>query len=432
MSIGLQIPGRLKSQATTAKRRSVADVLGSMGDWFEEAYEPGLILPPALDEQDRQASLAIQLMPGSEPVFFTQAGADIVTVSANTGWGGPGYHKHLCDVLRILSSEFKIEWIESEEENDETGYWSTQDWEELNAQVQDWIQQVCRVVVENSGELGSAETMKIGMSMNMHFNTPGGVQTPLGLHKKEWFVDAAENAEAAMSLLAWTHPDHAAQALRGQVLAAMWQDVGWHLPRTEGEARVHAYVLRALDRARQMDGRIALPQAEWDELKSYTVEEEGGASTLSPLRRAPDGRIGYRRWPVTVHPFAGWHLTLPGGMSEGEEDEGTAFWFEEDRSVHFSTFSVSGPGGSNTAQDVLHNAPPAEGEVVDTWEQEEGVGKLSVADAESDEGEPYVVFTGLVATRSQLGVCTITAGSREEADFAKTVCRSIAGQDQDE
>lgn len=432
MSIGLQIPGQLKSQTTTAKRRSVADVLASMGDWFEEAYEPGLILPPALNEQDGQASLVIQLMPGSEPVFFTQAGADIVTVSANTGWGGPGYHKHLCDVLRTLSSEFKVDWVESEEENDETGYWSTQDWEELNAQVQDWIQQVCRVVVENSGELGSEETMKIGMSTDMHFNTPGGVQTPLGLHKKEWFVHAAENAEAAMSLLAWTHPDHAAEALRGQVLAAMWQDVGWHPPRTEGEARVHAYVLRALDRARQMDGRIPLPQAEWDELKSYAEEEEGEASTLSSRDRASDGMIGYRRWPVTVHPFAGWNLTLPGGMSEGEEEEGTAFWFEEDRSVHFSTFSVSGPGGSTTARGVLNNAPPAEGEVVDSWERDDGVGTLSVADAVSDEGEPYVLFTGLVASRSELGVCTITASDREQIDFAKQVCRSITVQDRDD
>jgi hypothetical protein len=109
-----------------------------------------------------------------------------------------------------------------------------------------------------------------------------------------------------------------ARYLLARALTWMWLEVRWRPPIGAGEAAIVDDVLATLRRAYPLDPSLAWPWQEWRELLALRGHPD--PATLGLIERAApeidngQGRIGYRRLPVTIV-HEGWALDLPGSFT---------------------------------------------------------------------------------------------------------------------
>ncbi|HMN40014.1 MAG TPA: hypothetical protein PKE29_04160 [Phycisphaerales bacterium] len=428
MSVGLLVTGKMGGGKRGAGPSvGAAAAARRLCDWFDRKHGDLLVTPTVVYSGDDSSRVEVDLYAGTEPVVFEFADDGAVTVEANTGWGGPGFHKWLCELIDAVGAQLGIAWAR-EEEADETGYFIHRDWNKLSESILNWATALCDMIAKETAKSRGEIQLRIGMPLGFGSNRSGGVETSLGVRAPKWFAAAARDRSMVTELIGWMTPEADADCWRDRALAAMWLHVRWCPPRTETEVALNSYVLRCLQAAFDANDESRLPWGAWKELAELNETPIPARAVALAEQHASAPEVGYRRGEITIVPNTGWSMSLPGSMSEDVDPEGDRLWFDEVHTIRFSSFGVGEEHGQTPSAAALSKelSPPAGVEHA-SWSEHKVFGRMGVGECEEEDGETCTNCQAVIAAHGQFAVCTVTGNDRSITEFAERVCRSIRG-----
>jgi hypothetical protein len=257
-----------------------------------------------------EAALSVDLHPAVAPFVLTANDEGRVTAVADTGVGGPGYHRFVGRVLERLSSELAIDWTDGD---GATAFVDRQGAERLYL---GWLgPQLAKARVRvRRGE----RAVPLGMPPSLKVTTESALATVLGPRDETWLDSAIGDPRVALSITPWWADATDGQYLLNRALVLMWLQVRWRTPAMEGEADLFDEVHRLLSRAYPLDPELEFPWHAWTELTALRgiddpmARQAANRATSEP---EPDPPVGYRRDPVVIS-HEGWTLEIPGSYAE--------------------------------------------------------------------------------------------------------------------
>ena len=323
------------------------------------AFFEGRALDPApvIDVLEEPSMVLVELHPSAQPLVF-EIGAERLLARANTSTAGPGFHRHVCGLLRALADALELEWSERE---DAYHYFDGEDpaaleaaFDELMADAQAQMRELAQ-----DGLRGFA----LGLPETHVFEHEGLLASPLGPRGTEWLELSPR--EAGRDVLPFCGDYADAGYFRGLALTEMWMSVRWRAPVDEREQALLERVVTYVERAHGLDPSVPLPWAEQSAILTL-LSEESLRATRAHLKAQslPAAAIGYRRRPVRVMLSGGWRMQIDGAMAERWEERGTWVAWDADRSLWFSSLEVFDDGGAplESAEETLSRLPPLEGD----------------------------------------------------------------------
>ncbi len=274
-----------------------------------------LRLPAPLDafatfEEGRDVIYA-SLFPNEEPVAVMIEGRRLL-VEARTSGLGPGYHATLVDCLDRMALLGGLEWRETEDASDETGYFATRDPALLQAEHATFLAALQERVVEISADAPSGRNIQINLDLSRFSLGPeADVHTQRGPRTRDEF--AGDSPEAHFP---WWTLGLGAPAAASLIETLLWTEFKWRAPLDDRDDVVAAALLRLADIA----GDLAPPAMARVRLFLGSDAEALGVDALPPLSDPP--MIGYARWPARLQFDRGWSAVLPGHMSALSSDGG--------------------------------------------------------------------------------------------------------------
>ncbi|MGF1581932.1 MAG: hypothetical protein ACFCD0_21615 [Gemmataceae bacterium] len=309
----------------------------------------------------------------------------MVHFSGRTSSVGPGYHAHLVDLCKQLATDTGVTW---EEINDETGYFETGHFQNVQENMLGWLGNLAAAVAERLDE--DYQELRVCMGFNYSFPNEEGVLTPLGPRQTQWWKAVAENPRTGSDFFAWFEQGLGANYHLGRALWLMWNDIRWREPFDDDEKALWAQTYDALKKAYELDPTMELPWREWSELfdfvgsKDYDLWDTVGdrADDIDPDERL----IGYRRSSVKAILPNGWTATILGETQERWEDDGR--WFISDDYSHagWITLLSAHEGNTITPEEGLADIEEPEDSLKD-WYHEGENGLLGKAYLVKVEGE---------------------------------------------
>jgi hypothetical protein len=317
--------------ATLGDGSMPAGWLTRVQQWLHDNWSQTLIGSAIVDDPQGRLQLSCQLHPAAPDVSFVASGKHEVQFAATTHPVGPGYHAHVCELLRALRDELAADWSPGDLGGDPTGFLDTGDLAALQS----------AMVVDLQGEiLRLLTTMQEGPSparlnlLGRHdYEVGSDIATPLGPRDRTWLQRASRDADVAREIFPWWNAGVGASCRLGRALTEMWNNVRWRRPIHDEEAGLVDRVLALLESAYAANPKLDYPWAEWRELHDYSWRD----TPMPPppqVVRAP--HIGYRRRPVRVHLEHGWTIRLPGTCAERWEDDETFEAWDGTRTVWVS------------------------------------------------------------------------------------------------
>ena len=299
-----------------------------------------------------------------EEWLFIDIAEKTVSISARTSTCGPGYHALVCDLADHLALNCGLQFRETDDDFDETGYFRHRDFESLQREHAHWFQEVAQVVINQyQHEVAGSLRLTLPVEAVVPAQPSEIVLSPHGPVTFEFLKTIAELPSDALMVFArgwfpWWERTPSATDFRKMGSSLLWYQVPWHVPGNEVERKLMKAALRCFDLGKT-DGlaETEFPKAEVSELKSLLSPEADTG------RRPSSTGIGYRRsiciWPLTGN----WTFELPGYWYQ-ENDDGTLHFHFGECNIFVSTFGlVRGecidPSDHNIEPPVL-----CEGEVV--------------------------------------------------------------------
>ena len=262
-----------------------------------------------------EAMLAVDLHPAAAPLTLTADDDGRVTVSAETGAAGPGYHRFVGRVLERLSAELAIQWTEGD---GATAFVDRAGAEQLYL---GWLgpQLATARARARRGERG----ISLGLPAGTRVSTEAALATVLGPRDEAWLESAIADPRVALGITPWWADATDGLYLLDRALVLMWLQVRWRTPAMEGEADLFDEVHRLLSRAYPFDPGLAYPWHAWSELTALRGIDDPmarQAAARAAVTPAEDPPVGYRRDPVVIS-HEGWALEIPGAFAERRSPE---------------------------------------------------------------------------------------------------------------
>ena len=287
-------------------------------------------------------SIHISILPIADSIEFTlsQIGVSAGFRSSN---GGPGYHAAVIDLLDDLALTLKMSWNWRTSDggcSDETGYALNRDFEQLQAQMGNFLRLLAQWVVRDGSNKGP-----LCLPYGLGFDS-AGYSCPLGPKDGIWpqIVSEADPNELlleAATFFPWWGRARNSQFWEAMILGSLWQNAVWRAPVSEREEMV----IRAVEHAASRLG--ALPGQLGANISNALLEFRNSvAIDHSPSERG----IGYRRRRVYHDIFQNWSIQLPGWLIESSpsEDNSVALFYCGDRSLRVTSFSFTGELGPSS------------------------------------------------------------------------------------
>jgi hypothetical protein len=297
----------------------------------------------------------LQRPSGRIPLHLCEEWADIsvdsktLTIATRTSTCGPGFHAMFCAAIDRIEEKFHLKFFETEEASDETGYFLSRDFNELQSYFANWLRGLAASVDENldSAEGGMFLQMAIGQivpDMKM-----GEVQTPRGPKTVAYLQSiSAMNHDAllraAEAWFPWWNVRPSSDDFLKMAEQVMWSEIPWHAPDNEYERQVFAAAISGLNRSRLLGGDISHYQRELEEMEFLMRVPDSEISTPSKIG------IGYRkqicRWELTPS----WTGLLPGHLYTVSEEDNYQL-YEKNFVVRVSGFKITNSSGDFTLQE---------------------------------------------------------------------------------
>jgi hypothetical protein len=383
------------------------------------------------DAEDRPVLLAV-LHPASPPVELRLGGSGKVRVTAATTPAGPGYHQHLCGLLRQLATDFGFPWV-ADDCSDPTGFFGTRNRGNTEQHFLRWLAGEC-----------AKSPRTIGLPPTQEFGFPAEVLTPLGPRTRSWASAVAADPRRGGDFFAWWNPDLDAAFYRNRALVRLWCDFTWRAPLTEAEGELTDQIANDLATAFKLDPAAELPWPEWLELLAAIEADARGEQfcvtpsdpvlsvelwkRTGPVPAKPNARrIGYRRYPVRVALDAGWSVEVPGDFArEWDEDRNWTAW-NATRTVWFRRVGFTKPDGSEPSSgevlEVGRRSLP-EGELLPALDAG-GVRGAAVYGPTVEDGRTVWRLSGVAGASGQLVVCNVYSESESDRAWAVQTWHSL-------
>lgn len=364
-----------------------------------------------LDEHGR-ALLVLAVHPAAEPMRVADLGAGEISIEANTGTAGPGYHEYVTELCRTMAEALGITWTSI---TDESSYFESRDRKALEEATLIWLRTAANEAL--SLHARGMKGLQLSLPEGTLFEHTGVVATPMGPRDHGWLVRTAKDPRAGIDAFAWWESGQGASTLRGAALSAMWIDVRWRKPIIALERELLERILGWLDLGQSLE-----PEADWPWREQSEIFEFLGENSLRATRvhlrasaLAPSAPIGYRRNPVRVNLSGGWSMRIPGEFAERWEEPGAWVGWDASRSLWFSSIEVRGAESSEATMEAL---PPLDGEG-ELLASEHGE-LLSIARfARGDEdGTPVIQLRAQSAFGSHAAIGTFILLREEDRDWA--------------
>ncbi|SIO18133.1 hypothetical protein SAMN05444166_2858 [Singulisphaera sp. GP187] len=432
MGVGFFLTGRYEVQPEETNPEAwlvrVTSWIRDHGNEFLEGVRIGQ------DHEGKPTAFA-SLHPSAEEVALIVPEPGRVVASGKTSTVGPGYHIVVADFMRRLGEAVGIVWDGPDDEagtGDETGYFHEGDETAVETEFLQWLRQVASIVAEKLSE--DYQEMMVSMPIGHRYPGHGPLITPLGPRTLEWVQAVASDPTQGIDLFPWWSKERDARFFLGRALCRIWKEVRWRTPLTEVEATLLMSVHRDLARAHDLDPSLDYPWREWEELIDYLEEFHDDPSIVRAdlvqavthnAAKAPESRrIGYRRLPVEVELTGGWSIKVPGAMSEEWDENGTWSGWDGQRTVWFSSCTMTKHDGSKpSAAEILADASQPDGPLLES--QEPPVLGTAVFAAYEEEGRRLWQLSGRSAVEGGLGICNIFVEDETERDWAESVWRSL-------
>jgi hypothetical protein len=435
MPITLSVTGHADLSPHRLTRAEVRDWLAKAAVWFEGVGDVVLDARLARGPDDKPVLLVL-LHPACPSAEIRLGASGRVRVAARTSPAGPGYHVHLCELLRQFAADFDLAWAD-DQTHDPTGFFLTAD---RPACERHFLQRL-------AGWCATAAVPGcVGLSPGHGFTYPATVLTPLGPRDPDWLRAVVADPLAGRDFFAWWNPDLDAAFYRGRALARLWCDFAWRPPLTEAEGELTDQVANDLATAFKLDPTAELPWVEWLELLTG-IENDRDGFTVTPKdpvlsvelwkrawddpppsgARRPGPQIGYRRYPVRVTLTAGWSIEVPGDFAREWDDGRTWTGWNQTRTVWFHALGFTKPDGTRpTAAEALEvgrRSLPA-GDPVPGIDRERVCGAAVFGPTEED-GRTVWRLSGVAAADGQLAVCNVYSESAADRDWATHAWQSL-------
>ncbi|RIK75960.1 MAG: hypothetical protein DCC68_20300 [Planctomycetota bacterium] len=344
--------------------------------------------------------------------------------SAKTSSCGPGYHAYLVDILRRLADRMRLEWIIDEEQEslDETGYWTNQDFEDMQTEMA-WL---FRAIAKPCSD---DDKSRIMLSMSIGYpsvaNMKGFAMTSMGFRSLSWLRDIAASTDppihAAAGHFSWWNRGLDELFWKRYALVLCWTELNWNVPQNDKERRRYERVLTCFRRARACDPSVTLPEDEIAEIEQLLTEYAECDETLA----SDTSRIGFLRHVVRRALPGQWSVAVPGWWHCDWEDDNTTFVCWGDRvTVRVSSF-VYNAEPKKSPLEAVGKVPLAEDflEVIDDRDANPpGWATISLA---SEEGDGYWKLSGEKGKTNGLAIVTICFDEISDRDRALETWRSL-------
>lgn len=431
MPIVLSLTGQLAVGAGRLSRTEAREWLARAAVWFEGVGDAVLDAQLGRDADERPI-LRVVLHPVSPPVEVRLGGSGKVRVSAMTTPAGPGYHQHLCGLLRQLASDFDFAWV-ADDCSDPTGYFATRN----RAAVE-------RAFLRCLAEKCARNPHLLGLQASEEFTFPAEVLTPLGPRTRKWTAAVTADPQRGTDFFAWWSPDLDATFYRNRAVARLWCDFPWRPPLTDSEGELTDQIANDLATAFKLDPAAELPWAEWLELlASVEADAKGDGFCVTPTdrvlsvelwrragpvpARADGPRIGYRRFPVRVLLDAGWSVAIPGDFAREWDQERNWTAWNATRTVWFRRVGFTKPDGTaptpGEVLDVGRRSLP-EGETLPALDSG-GVRGAAVFGSTTEDGRTVWRLSGVAGADGQLAVCNVYSESETDRTWAVQTWESL-------
>lgn len=358
------------------------------------------------------SAIGIEVMPLEEEVSFS-CQSDRLTVSAKTSTLGPGYHAYLCMLLDKFADETGLSWTETEDEIDETGYFSTRDFPALQLEMARWLKAISERLVE-IGKDPDFSMMRIGFPVRF---APVGLGsfalTHRGPRNREFFKKISNSGDRGLMRMAESHfpwwteglDEQSAHAL---VEALLWMEYPWRSELDEREQKIADAILALAEISGNLQNIDQLDIEELDSLLNSNV-------SIGPNRSG----IGYMRGSME-RPLAGpWTINLPGFFHEtfDPDDNTLTYWFG-DKTVHATTFAID-RSADFKAEDVEPNDQP------DIAFVDNGTAYYAETDRGRESGRDYYSLVGTVEAEFGAAVISVLYDDPNDKDWAVSVFKSV-------
>lgn len=324
---------------------------------------------------------------GTGPVRIAVLPDADLEITGETSLIGPGYHAYVIARITPVLEELDYVWA------DDSG--------DPRAAMYAWL----------ARELADGAT-RIGVPAGLCFLVDdAAVLTSMGPRDAAWKAAVIAEPAKGADAFAWVD-DGPGQLERSRALLAMWLEVPWREPLDAEERALMVRVDGDLKAARKADRSLALPYAEWAELREHLGEDEKAAD----LRAKATGPavIGYRRHPMEVELDGAWTFVLPGAfVGSWEEDR---YWATDgDRMIEITCLETA---AGHSSAELLAIAPEAHA-VIERLDDGTRCGRAEAY----DEGDVHVVH-GLMASAPGVAIITCKA-AREDQAWALETWRSL-------
>jgi hypothetical protein len=428
MSILLTLTGQLDSTERLS-RADARDWLADASVWFESRGDAVLDAHVVLDGENRPV-LLVSFHPATPPVEVRLTANRKLRVTAITTPAGPGYHIHLCDLLREFAQSHEVNWI-ADDCNDPTDYFRTRNREQTEAAFLQWLAETC-----------GTQPAHIGLPASHGFTFPAEVYTPLGPRTHAWVTAVANQPEQGRDFFAWWKPELDAAFYRGRALVRLWCDFYWRPPLSEDEGELADQIANDLASAFKIDPSCELPWAEWLELlaaiegdeEHYCVTPTDVVLSIELWKRTgplpestSNDSIGYRRHAVRVPLEGGWSVEVPGELvCERNADHTWTAW-DHTRTIWFQALRFTKPGGeaptATEAAEVGRRSLP-EGNALPAFAGN-GLRGEAVFSAVEEEGRVLWRLSGITGAPGQIAVCNVYIENETDRDWAIRTWHSL-------
>jgi hypothetical protein len=309
-ALGVALGGLAQKRGLIPRVPAGDRLLADAAVWLAGEYADAVRSTHARTLASGDTALSVDLHPAVSPLVLTASDTGRITVVADTGVAGPGYHRFVGRVLERLGAEIGIDWTDGD------GATAFADRPTVERMYLGWLgPRLTRARVKvRRGVRG----VPIGIPPWTRVTTDAALATVLGPRDEAWLEAAIADPRVALEITPWWTDATDARYLLNRALVLMWLQVRWRTPAMEGEADLFDEVHRLLSRAYPMDPELPYPWHAWTELTALRgigdpmARQAANNATKEPEPVPP---IGYRRDPVRIS-HEGWSLEIPGEYAE--------------------------------------------------------------------------------------------------------------------
>lgn len=433
MAVGIALAGSLEPDRRM-RLSEARDWLSRASVWFESAGDAVLETRPARDADDHPL-LHVHFHPVAEPALLRLGGSGKVSVHARTSPAGPGYHAHLCDLLKDFADDFDFAWNDPPPDRDPAQYFVHGDLAKLERHFLHWLASECSTALRMATP---GATLAVGLPRPVRFLHPGPVLTPMGPRPVEWLKAVAGDPQSGRDFFPWWSPELDAAFYANRALTDLWLAFPWRSPLTEGEGEIVDQIAADLANAYEADPEADLPWSAWaatlnviarDDHK-FTVEPvpEPLARLIQSREDGSAASVGYRRHSVVATFSGGWQMRVPGRLAIKRDDDGRTWtawdetvtvWLRDQSLGHPERGPVPTPAQAvATARKNLPDGAPVpklEGATVGE----------AVFGTHVEDGRTTGRLSGIAASGNRLAACNIYVADPNDRGRAVELWRSL-------